>query len=74
MRLAGINVMPIHIVIAYLLQDRPTSELCAVIAYDAGGFSLDTHKRIQFPRPLAPEIIVSAIHCWQAITKQPAES
>jgi len=43
-----VGIMPIHIVIASPLQDRPTGELRAVVTDYAGGLSVDAHQRIQF--------------------------
>jgi hypothetical protein len=41
--------VPIHIIIASPLQDRTTGELRPIIADNAGGLSVDAHKRIQLP-------------------------
>ena len=55
---AGINVMPIHIVIASPFQDFTTGELCAVITDDAGKLSIDTHVCCQ---SLLPERRTEAV-------------
>ncbi len=47
LRFAGVNIVPIHIVIASPFQDRPTGELRPIVTDNANRLSVDVNKRIK---------------------------
>src|SRR6185436_14608081 len=47
LRLAGIDIVPLDLVLAGPLQDRPTGELGSVVADDASRFAVKPHQRVQ---------------------------
>ena len=48
LRLSWVDVVPFDIVLIRPSQDRTTCELCAIVADNAGRFTVDPYKRIQF--------------------------
>jgi hypothetical protein len=49
LRLTRVDVVPRHLVLIGLFQERPTGELCAVIADNAAGFAEDPDQGTEFP-------------------------
>ena len=54
LRFAGVDVMPLDLVVVGPFQDGLAGELGAVVRNYTGGFSVDPDERIQFPRDPCP--------------------